>query len=168
MTTNELKSYARASAVAEEVLTAIRTVFAFNGAQKEHKRYEEKLDDAKNFGIKKGFINGGMIGFLWIVIFCACNLKKLIQSKIKNLKQNILKDALGFWYGWTLTYQIDPATGKSEYGIGKILLVFFVIIIGVFSLGNAGPYAGTAATARAAAYEIFNIIDTVILLVFLF
>ena len=26
-------------AVADEVITAIRTVFAFNGAQKEHKRY---------------------------------------------------------------------------------------------------------------------------------
>lgn len=35
---NELKSYATAGAVAEEVFTAIRTVFAFNGAQKEHIR----------------------------------------------------------------------------------------------------------------------------------
>ncbi len=33
MTTNELKSYAKAGAVAEEVFTAIRTVFAFNGSQ---------------------------------------------------------------------------------------------------------------------------------------
>jgi len=39
LTKNELKSYAKAGAVAQEVLTAIRTVFAFNGAQKEHKRY---------------------------------------------------------------------------------------------------------------------------------
>lgn len=39
LTSNELKSYAKAGAVAEEVFTAIRTVFAFNGAQKEHKRY---------------------------------------------------------------------------------------------------------------------------------
>ena len=74
MTTNELKSYAKASAVADEVLSAIRTVFAFNGAKKEHKRYEVLLNDAEKFGIKKGFINGAMIGFLWIVIFCACNL----------------------------------------------------------------------------------------------
>ena len=33
LTTNELKSYAKAGAVAEEVFTAIRTVFAFNGSQ---------------------------------------------------------------------------------------------------------------------------------------
>ena len=34
---NELKNYAGAGSVAE-VLTAIKTVFAFNGAKKEHKR----------------------------------------------------------------------------------------------------------------------------------
>jgi len=39
LTTLELKSYAKAGAVAEEVFTAIRTVFAFNGASKEYKRY---------------------------------------------------------------------------------------------------------------------------------
>jgi hypothetical protein len=33
----ELKEYAGAGAVAEEVLTAIKTVFAFNGSKKEHK-----------------------------------------------------------------------------------------------------------------------------------
>ena len=58
LTTKELKSYAKAGSIAEEVFTAVRTVFAFNGAQKEHKRYESNLDDARIFGIKKGFING--------------------------------------------------------------------------------------------------------------
>ncbi len=39
LTTKELQSYAKAGAVAEEVFTAIRTVFAFNGAKKEHIRF---------------------------------------------------------------------------------------------------------------------------------
>jgi hypothetical protein len=64
-------------------------------------------------------------------------------------------------YGWSLTRNIDPITGEPEYTVGKILLIFFNIIIGVFSLGNAGPYVGTLASARAAAYEIFKIIDRV-------
>ena len=38
LTSNELKAYARAGAVADEVFTAIRTVFAFNGAKKDHLR----------------------------------------------------------------------------------------------------------------------------------
>lgn len=63
-------------------------------------------------------------------------------------------------YGWTLT-KVDPATGVAEYSIGKILLVFFSIIIGVFSLGQAAPFITTLATARAAAYEVFDIIHRV-------
>ena len=39
LTGKELKAYAKAGAVAEEVLGAIRTVYAFNGQQKECKRY---------------------------------------------------------------------------------------------------------------------------------
>ncbi len=69
--------------------------------------------------------------------------------------------ALGIWYGWSLSIAIDPITGQQQYTVGKIMLVFFVIIIGVFSLGNAGPYFETVATARAAAYEVFRIIDRV-------
>lgn len=43
LTRNELGSYAKAGAVAEEVISAIRTVFAFNGSQKEHQRYLMKF-----------------------------------------------------------------------------------------------------------------------------
>ena len=141
LTTSELKAYAKAGAIAEEVFTAIRTVYAFNGSKKEHARYESKLDDAKVYGIKKGFFNGLMMGFLWLVINSSY--------------------ALGFWYGWTLSEQIDPVTKLPEFSVGKILLIFFNIITGVFSLGNAGPLLGTLANARAAAFEIFNIIERV-------
>jgi ATP-binding cassette, subfamily B (MDR/TAP), member 1 len=68
LSTNELKSYARAGAVAEEVFSSIRTVFAFNGVKKDHKRYEDKLDEAKKFGIKKSIVNGALMGMLWLVI----------------------------------------------------------------------------------------------------
>jgi hypothetical protein len=38
MTSNELKAYAKAGAVAEEVLSSIRTVFSYNGGEYELKR----------------------------------------------------------------------------------------------------------------------------------
>ena len=82
---------------------------------------------------------GILIGVVWIVINCAY--------------------ALGFWYGWTLT-ETDSCS-QPEYTVGKILLVFFSIIIAVFSLGQAAPFVSTLAIARAAAYEIFEIIDRV-------
>lgn len=68
MSKNELKSYAKAGAVAEEVLTAIRTVFAFNGPPKDHKRYEVKLEEARVVGIKKSALNGILMGTVWLVI----------------------------------------------------------------------------------------------------
>ena len=38
VTTNELKAYAKAGAVAEEVISSIRTVVAFGGEKKECER----------------------------------------------------------------------------------------------------------------------------------
>lgn len=38
-TKNELKAYAKAGSIAEEVFGAIRTVMAFGGQEKESKRY---------------------------------------------------------------------------------------------------------------------------------
>lgn len=55
----------------KKVFTAIRTVFAFSGTKKEHDRYVKNLDEAKYFGIKKGFLNGVLMGFLWLTIFGA-------------------------------------------------------------------------------------------------
>jgi hypothetical protein len=55
-------------AIAEEVFSSIRTVFAFNGVKKDHKRYEARLDEAKKFGIKKAIVNGALMGLLWLVI----------------------------------------------------------------------------------------------------
>ena len=102
-------------------------------------RYEVKLEEARKTGIKKGIFLGILSGFVWIVIYGAY--------------------ALGFWYGWTLTESDNCA--EPEYSVGKILLVFFSIIIAVFSLGQAAPFISTLAIARAAAYEIFEIIDRV-------
>jgi ATP-binding cassette subfamily B (MDR/TAP) protein 1 len=61
-----------------------------------------------------------------------------------------------------LTTNIDPVTGKPEFSVGKILTVFFNIIIAVFNLGSAGPFISTLAISRAAAFEVFKIIDRVI------
>ena len=81
-------------------------------------------------------INGVMMGFVWIVINCLY--------------------ALGFWYGWTLTIK-----NREKYSVGTIIIVFYNIIISVFNLGNAAPFLGTFANSRAAAYEVFKIIDRV-------
>ncbi|XP_041365768.1 ATP-dependent translocase ABCB1-like isoform X2 [Gigantopelta aegis] len=136
MTSKELKAYAKAGAIAEEVLGAIRTVVAFGGQSKEIERYTENLKDAKSYGIKKGFSTGLSMGFVWLIIFCSY--------------------ALGFWYGAKLTRD-EPETYKP----GTMMIVFFSVLIGAFSLGNASPGIQSWSAARGAAYVIFQIIDLV-------
>ena len=65
----EQVEYARAGAVAEEVLGSIRTVVAFGGEQKEYNRYKGKLTEAKKLGVKKGVITGVMNGLIYVIIF---------------------------------------------------------------------------------------------------
>ena len=65
----EQVQYARAGAVAEEVLGSIRTVVAFGGEQKEYNRYKGKLSDARKLGVIKGMITGVMNGLIYVIIF---------------------------------------------------------------------------------------------------
>ncbi|CAF3541777.1 unnamed protein product [Rotaria sp. Silwood1] len=76
MTSQELKAYAKAGAIAEEVLSSIRTVFAYNGATYESKRYEKHLRSAKLSGIRKGGLNGMLMGEYHIIAAkCASHWK---------------------------------------------------------------------------------------------
>ena len=54
----EMEAYGKAGALAEEVLSAIRTVVAFGGQKKEIANYEENLKDAKTSGILRGLLTG--------------------------------------------------------------------------------------------------------------
>ncbi|XP_072250387.1 ATP-dependent translocase ABCB1 [Leuresthes tenuis] len=131
-TSKEQGAYAKAGAVAEEVLSAIRTVFAFSGQNKEIERYNKNLEDAKRMGIKKAISANIAMGFTFLVIY--------------------LSYALAFWYGSTLIL-------SKEYTIGSVLTVFFVVLIGVFSMGQTSPNIQTFASARGAAHKVYSIID---------
>nr|XP_025728604.1 phosphatidylcholine translocator ABCB4 isoform X7 [Callorhinus ursinus] len=61
--------------------------------------------------------------------------------------------ALAFWYASTLVI-------AKEYTVGNAMTVFFSILVGAFSVGQAAPCIDAFANARGAAYAIFNIIDS--------
>ncbi|XP_019479255.1 PREDICTED: multidrug resistance protein 1 [Hipposideros armiger] len=131
-TDKELLAYAKAGAVAEEVLAAIRTVIAFGGQKKELERYNKNLEEAKRIGIKKAITANISMGAAFLLIYASY--------------------ALAFWYGTSLVL-------SGEYSIGEVLTVFFSVLVGAFSVGQASPSIETFANARGAAYEIFKIID---------
>ncbi|KAM5203433.1 phosphatidylcholine translocator ABCB4 isoform 2-T2 [Hipposideros larvatus] len=128
----ELAAYAKAGAVAEEALGAIRTVIAFGGQDKELERYQKHLENAKKIGIKKAISANMSMGIAFLLIYGSY--------------------ALAFWYGSTLVI-------SKEYTLGNAMTVFFSILIGAFSVGQAAPCIDAFANARGAAYVIFDIID---------
>ncbi|CAO2617616.1 Multidrug resistance protein 2 [Lemmus lemmus] len=131
-TNKELLAYAKAGAVAEEVLAAIRTVIAFGGQKKELERYNKNLEEAKNIGIKKAVTGGISIGIAYLLVYASY--------------------ALAFWYGTSLVL-------SNEYSVGQVITVFYSILLGTFSIGHIAPNIEAFANARGAAYEIFKIID---------
>ncbi|KFW86860.1 Bile salt export pump, partial [Manacus vitellinus] len=133
LTGRELKAYAKAGAVADEVLSSIRTVAAFGGEKKEVERYDKNLVFAQHWGIRKGIIMGLFTGYMWCIIF--------------------LSYALAFWYGSKLVLE------EEEYSPGTLLQVFFGVLVGALNLGQASPCLEAFATGRGAAADIFETID---------
>ncbi|NWI52551.1 MDR1 protein, partial [Calyptomena viridis] len=133
LTAKELSAYAAAGAVAEEILTAIRTVVAFNGQQKALAKYDANLETAKSVGVKKSITTNTSLGVSQFLIFASY--------------------ALAFWYGTKLTAE------DEHYDIGSVLIVFFSVLVGAFSLGQAAPNLESVAKARGAAYEVYEIIN---------
>lgn len=132
-TSKELDAYARAGAIAQEVLSSIRTVIAFGGQDKECIRYNANLADARKFGVKKTTASGGGMGVIYFIMF-ACY-------------------ALAFWYGSKLVRE------EEAYTAGVMLTVFMAVVFGAFGLGNAAPNLKNVATARGAAYALWEILD---------
>ncbi|XP_056375696.1 ATP-binding cassette sub-family B member 5-like isoform X2 [Hyla sarda] len=133
LTSKELSAYAKAGAVAEEVLSSIRTVVAFGGQQKEIQRYTDNLGEAKQIGIKKAITSQLAVGFMYFIIYASY--------------------ALGFWYGSVLILE------DEGYTIGNVLLVLFSIVLCSYCVGQASSHLEAFSVARGAAYNIFHTID---------
>ncbi|KAK2145525.1 hypothetical protein LSH36_676g01059 [Paralvinella palmiformis] len=133
MTQKELTAYAKAGAVAEEVFGTVRTVMAFGGQEKECERYNANLIDAKKLGVKKGVFTGLSFGMITFFIYSM--------------------NSIAYWYGSQLVFDGVIASGT-------VFTVFITLMVGIFNLLNAIPSLEHISIARAAAYEVFNIIDT--------
>ncbi|OWF41926.1 Multidrug resistance protein 1B [Mizuhopecten yessoensis] len=130
----EYKSYSRAGSVAEEAIGNIKTVIAFNGQSKECARYNSRLSHAKSNYVRKGVLVGLSDSVLWLLIF------------------GVL--AVTFWYGVKLVQ--DQENGFDP---GNTLTIFFVVISGSLSLGNAFPTLEILTNARGAAQRVYEVIE---------
>ncbi|KAF4695163.1 (ABC) transporter [Perkinsus olseni] len=138
---NESQSwYARAGAVAEEVLSSIRTVTMMGTQRREVERYACKLEEARKGGTKLGLQSGLGLGLTFGAVYGAY--------------------AITFWYGGTLVRDgvINDFTDKPYTG-GDVLAVFFSLIMGTFGLGQALPPLQTFQIGRSAATDIHDAVD---------
>ncbi|XP_040295452.1 bile salt export pump [Bufo bufo] len=133
LTGRELKAYAKAGSVADEVLSSIRTVAAFGAEKREADRYDKNLVAAQAWGIRKGTIIGFFQGYMWCIIF--------------------LCYALAFWYGSKLVIETKELTP------GSLLQVFFGVLVAAMNLGQASPCLEAFASGRAAATIIYETIE---------
>ncbi|KAA8497019.1 Multidrug resistance protein 1B [Porphyridium purpureum] len=127
-------AYASAGAIAEEVFSLIRTVVAFGGEEREMERYNVELGAAYKVGVKRSAMGGVAIGLTMFIIFSSYGL--------------------GFWYG-------NELVQRGEMTAGRVLTVFFSVVIGAMGLGQAAPAQTAFAAARGAAPRVFEMIERV-------
>ncbi|KAI9311516.1 putative ABC transporter protein [Dichotomocladium elegans] len=127
-------SYAEAGAVAEQVFSGIRTVYAFSLQQRFARIYEEKLVKAREAGVRRGMIIGLGFGSFLFVLFSIY--------------------AISFWYGGKLSRE-ETLEGW------RVLVAFFCMLLGAMSLLQLPAHISAISTACGAAHKIFQVIDRV-------
>lgn len=139
----ESLAYAAAGAKAYETLAAIRTVQALRLQDKVKAAYYRLLREAEKMGYSKAWDNAFGVGLLGLVVYSTFGL--------------------GFWYGAKLVANsigCDPIDAACMSG-GKVLSVFFSVIMGAMGLGSAFPCIAAIMQGKAAAETINHVIDRV-------
>ncbi|XP_050351148.1 ATP-dependent translocase ABCB1-like [Nymphalis io] len=126
----------KASAIAEEALSSIKTVYAFNGQQKEIERYKIPLADARRIHIQKEFYTGMSMGFLYLCIFSSY--------------------ALAFYLGIYLVIN-EP----QRYNADVMFSVFFGVMTALSYFGMIGNLMTSLGSARGAGASIFHVLHNI-------
>lgn len=125
--------YAKSGAVAQEALSNIRTVVAFNGQERVITRYDTQLEDSVKINVARSWKAGAGFGVFF--------------SSLYGIY------ALAFWYGAVL---VDEGEMKG----GDILKVIFGIIIGAFATIGLTPSMQAVNAGRGVARKLFSVIES--------
>ncbi|CAI5730066.1 unnamed protein product [Hyaloperonospora brassicae] len=138
-----LTSYGRAGAVAQEALSNVRTVHMFNSIGHFAAKYDDALGMSTTAGIKKGLAVGWGTGIMFGTIFFTY--------------------AGGMYFGALMVANDNldgnNCTGNGCYDGGRVITVFFSIIMGAMAIGQAAPSVEAITSARAAAFPVFQTIN---------
>ncbi|CAD5227451.1 unnamed protein product [Bursaphelenchus xylophilus] len=125
-------AYGSAGAVAEEVISGIRTVAAFNAQNFEVNRYNKYLEIGCKSGTRKHFLTGFFTGLHGLIMFVSMGV--------------------AFWYGSMIVLEggMSPST---------VFAVFWSCLNGAFQLSQILPQISVLMGAKISAGEILSLID---------
>lgn len=131
----EFKSYGQAGRIAQEILSSLRTVYAFGLERKSIDKYAANLEGAEVMAKKKGLYSG-------------------IFGSVSNATINILF-GIGIYYSIYLI-----RTDCQNFSPVNIMPAFFCLVFAGYAFGQAFPFLNDLGEARGAAKRVFDVIDT--------
>lgn len=133
-TKREQEKYASAGALAEEILTTVRTVFALGGQRNEIGNYKSKLEEGKSMAIWKYFKLSIIFGCSLFVLYATYGLALYVAARL------LLADL------------ITP---------GSAMTVIMSVMMGASALGNIIPPLQTIIMATSSASLVYKVLDSV-------
>jgi ATP-binding cassette subfamily B (MDR/TAP) protein 1 len=143
-------AYARAGGAANEVFSLSRAVSAFGGEAHESRRYNFFLLAAEAAGIAQGRGVGVSVGimvstfYMMYGISCYAGAMFILKSRDDNP-----------------ACLYNPNGTDGCFTGGQVIATFVAVLLGALSFGQVGPLMGQIASARAAASDLFGVIDAV-------
>ncbi len=125
-------------------------------------RYSNALTAGLNMALKKYHTFAILVGFLFFIMYGSYALRvPTIVSKWANFWRRF-HGKLSFWIRLFTHFLLkckwlDKIISKS---CAWSLKVFFSVLIGAMSLGNAIPFLSTISTAQGCGAVVFNIVDS--------
>ena len=145
----ERGAYARAGDAAAEAFSLVRAVAAFGGEAHEGARYGGFLASAEAAGIRKGLGIGGAVGAMLFTFYAMYGISTYAGAAF-------ILDSRASQPGCRLNPLLEGC-----YTGGTVVTTFVAVLLGALSFGQIGPLAGQVAAARAAAADLYGVIDAV-------
>lgn len=126
------KAASDASVASEEAISAVRTVYAFNGQEKEVQRYDKSLSVAMSFSVWQNFASSLTIASTWFSLYGSFSV--------------------GIYFAAQLILD-------REYTLADVLLVFWSLLSAGMNISLAAPYFESLQIALASGSVIYSIIN---------
>ena len=139
---DQMRAYAQSAGYAEQALQAIKVVHTYGQELLENEVYQMYLHRVTSFGKKQVFKNA------------------LGQAVMYSLFAAFY--SYSFYFGGLLKQEADAENvNNKDYSGGKVIAIFFSVMIGSFMVGSGFPHMKAVSEAKIAGKLTFEVLDHV-------